>query len=31
VTTIQRYAHLEVEDLQDQVVNMPANRGRGGS
>jgi len=26
VTTTQRYTHLEVEDLQDQVADMPANR-----
>jgi integrase/recombinase XerC len=25
VTTTQRYTHLEVEDLQDQVAEMPAN------
>lgn len=25
VTTTQRYTHLEVEDLQEQVVEMPAN------
>jgi len=28
VTTTQRYTHLEVEDLQDQVADLPANRGR---
>jgi len=27
VTTTQRYTHLEMEDLQDQVANLPANRG----
>ena len=26
VTTTQRYTHLEVEDLQDQVADLPANR-----
>jgi integrase/recombinase XerC len=26
VTTTQRYTHLEVEDLQQQVANLPANR-----
>jgi len=26
VTTTQRYTHLEVEDLQAQVADMPANR-----
>ena len=26
VTTTQRYTHLEVEDLQAQVVDLPANR-----
>jgi len=26
VTTTQRYTHLEVEDLQEQVAEMPANR-----
>jgi site-specific recombinase XerD len=26
VTTTQRYTHLEVEDLQDQVAELPANR-----
>jgi len=31
VTTTQRYTHLEMEDLQDQVVDLPANRGRGAS
>ena len=31
VTTTQRYTHLEVEDLQAQVVDLPANRGRGAS
>jgi len=31
VTTTQRYTHLEVEDLQDQVADLPANRGRGAS
>jgi len=25
VTTTQRYTHLEVEDLQDQVADLPAN------
>ena len=25
VTTTQRYLHLEVEDLQEQVAEMPAN------
>ena len=25
VTTTQRYTHLEIEDLQRQVVDMPAN------
>lgn len=25
VTTTQRYTHLEVEDLQAQVVSLPAN------
>jgi integrase/recombinase XerC len=25
VTTTQRYTHLEVEDLQDQVADMPGN------
>ena len=25
VTTTQRYTHLELEDLQDQVADMPAN------
>jgi len=25
VTTTQRYTHLEVEDLQDQLVELPAN------
>ena len=29
VTTTQRYTHLEVEDLQDQVAGLPANRGGG--
>jgi site-specific recombinase XerD len=28
VTTTQRYTHLEVEDLQDQVAEMPANGNR---
>jgi len=27
VTTTQRYTHLEVEDLQAQVAELPANRG----
>ena len=27
VTTTQRYTHLEMEDLQDQVADLPANRG----
>jgi integrase/recombinase XerC len=31
VTTTQRYTHLEVEDLQDQVAELPGNRGRGAS
>jgi len=26
VTTTQRYTHLVVEDLQAQVVDLPANR-----
>jgi len=26
VTTTQRYTHLELEDLQEQVAEMPANR-----
>jgi integrase/recombinase XerC len=26
VTTTQRYTHLEVEDLQNQVADLPANR-----
>jgi site-specific recombinase XerC len=26
VTTTQRYTHLEVEDLQAQVADLPANR-----
>jgi site-specific recombinase XerC len=26
VTTTQRYTHLEVEDLQAQVAELPANR-----
>lgn len=26
VTTTQRYTHLEVEDLQTQVADLPANR-----
>jgi site-specific recombinase XerD len=26
VTTTQRYTHLEVEDLQAQVIDLPANR-----
>ena len=26
VTTTQRYTHLEVEDLQEQVADLPANR-----
>jgi len=25
VTTTQRYTHLEVEDLQAQVAELPAN------
>lgn len=25
VTTTQRYTHLEAEDLQDQVAELPAN------
>jgi integrase/recombinase XerC len=29
VTTTQRYTHLEVEDLQAQVVGLPANRSSG--
>ena len=29
VTTTQRYTHLEVEDLQAQVADLTANRGRG--
>jgi len=29
VTTTQRYTHLEVEDLQAQVADLPANRGQG--
>jgi integrase/recombinase XerC len=29
VTTTQRYTHLEVEDLQAQVAELPANRFRG--
>ena len=28
VTTTQRYTHMEVEDLQDQVADMPANANR---
>ena len=28
MTTTQRYTHLEVEDLQEQVAEMPANRFR---
>ena len=28
VTTTQRYTHLEMEDLQDQVEELPGNRGR---
>jgi site-specific recombinase XerD len=31
VTTNQRYTHLEVEELQAQVGEMPANRFRGAS
>ena len=27
VATTQRYTHLEMEDLQDQVANLPANQG----
>jgi len=30
VTTTQRYTHLEVEDLQAQVADLPANRCRAG-
>jgi len=26
VTTTQRYTHLEAEDLQAQVAELPANR-----
>ena len=26
VTTTQRYTHLEVEDLQEYVARLPANR-----
>jgi len=26
VTTTQRYTHIEVEDLQAQVAELPANR-----
>ncbi len=29
VTTTQRYTHLEVEDLQAQVADLPANRLQG--
>jgi len=29
VTTTQRYTHLEAEDLQAQVADLPANRGVG--
>ncbi len=29
VTTIQRYTHLEVEDLQAQVADLAVNRPRG--
>jgi integrase/recombinase XerC len=29
VTTTQRYTHLEVEDLQAQVADLPANCFRG--
>ena len=29
VTTTQRYTHLEVEDLQAQVAELPANRSHG--
>jgi integrase len=29
VTTTQRYTHLEIEDLQAQVAEMPANRPTG--
>ena len=29
VTTTQRYTHLEIEDLQAQVAELPANRGVG--
>ena len=31
VTTTQRYTHLEMEDLQDQVADLPGNHGRGES
>jgi len=31
VTTTQRYTHLEVDDLQAQVADLPANRSRGAS
>jgi len=31
VTTTQRYTHLEIEDLQAQVADLPANRGGGAS
>jgi site-specific recombinase XerD len=31
VTTTQRYTHLEVEDLQAQVADLPANRFRAAS
>jgi len=31
VTTTQRYTHLEVEDLQAQVADLPANRAHGAS
>jgi site-specific recombinase XerD len=29
VTTTQRYTHLGVEDLQNQVADLPANRHHG--
>jgi integrase/recombinase XerC len=28
IATTQRYTHLEVEDLQDQVADMPGNANR---
>ena len=31
VTTTQRYTHLEIEDLQAQVADLPANRSRDAS